>query len=68
LGIQVSRIQHGEVLKDWTVPRHESVAVYAEPENAKFEAVSAALLKMGRKDDPHEVFSRLKWRPYGPGH
>lgn len=58
-----------ETLKDWTLPPHTSTGKYTDPEHTKFHAVSDALLKLNRPhDDPDEVFWKLEWRPYGPGH
>jgi hypothetical protein len=56
-------------LVDWTLPTHPSVSDYGEPENAKFDAVSRALLELRRMEaDPHEVFRTTEWTKYGPGH
>jgi hypothetical protein len=63
---QITRIESGEVRKDWTMPLHSSVSAFAEPENTKFQAIESALLELRRTDDPYSVFRAVKWHPYGP--
>ena len=56
------------VVADCT-PSRASTGQYLEPENAKFQAVCAALGFLGRtQEDPHSVFRELHWQQYGHGH
>jgi hypothetical protein len=66
---RILRTKDNELIKNWTLPPHESTGAYAEPENTKFHAVSDALLELGKTtDDPHDIFGKIPRTPYGPGH
>ena len=66
---RILRVKANVVLKDWTIPQHASTTEYGEPENTKFQAVSHALIELGRTgEDPHEIFSKTQWTRYGSGH
>jgi hypothetical protein len=61
----VIRVKGNMVLKDWTISPHASTTEYSEPENTKFQAVSWALMELGRtQENPHEMFRQINWTAY----
>jgi len=59
---RIFKIQGNDTLTPWTIPKSENE--YQEPGGTKFHAVSDALGKLNRPDDPHEVFDTLPWHEY----
>jgi hypothetical protein len=65
---RILNVKENSVVKDWTMPLHASTSYYGEPANTQFQAVVEALRHLGRRENAHKVFARIKWEPYGPGH